>query len=219
MNKSKLFLVLCLHRSGSSATAGVMHHMGIHMGDHLFEPDQANPKGYFENSKFVNLNNSIMKECGGDVFNPPARARILRYVFPEKDVQNFLSAHVKPIWGLKDPRTVITFEVWNPIFLNISDITYIFVHRDLNSSIRSMANRDGISLEKAEKVLKPYLINFIFYRHMLAKRKSDIIDVHYEQLLKKPDLFVKNINQRIGRKPNENLEKVKSFLDIHLKHF
>ncbi|MGM0876124.1 MAG: sulfotransferase family protein [Bacillota bacterium] len=219
MNKSKLFLVLCLHRSGSSATAGVMHHLGIHMGDHLFKPDQANPKGYFENSKFVELNDSIIKECGGDTYNPPIREKVLKCGFPAKDIRQFLTAHAKPVWGLKDPRTVITFEVWKPNFLNITNITYVFVHRPFHSSVRSMAHRDGISLQEAKKVLITYLGNLDFYRHALAQEKADIIDVHFEQLLKKPDSFVRDINQRIGRKPEENLEKVKGFLDAHLKHF
>jgi hypothetical protein len=61
---NKLFLVFSLHRSGSSAAAGVLHHMGIHMGESLWAPFSSNPKGHYENLEFIALNDKILEFVG-----------------------------------------------------------------------------------------------------------------------------------------------------------
>lgn len=64
LSKSKLFLILSSHRSGSSATAGMLDVLGIHMGDSLLKPSSTNPKSYFENVDFVYLNDKILHTVG-----------------------------------------------------------------------------------------------------------------------------------------------------------
>ncbi|MFZ7805669.1 hypothetical protein [Bacillus thuringiensis] len=50
LSKSKLFLILALHRSGSSAVAGVLDLLGVDMGDNLLPATPANPKGFLKTS-------------------------------------------------------------------------------------------------------------------------------------------------------------------------
>jgi hypothetical protein len=110
--KSKLYLVLSLHRSGSSATAGVLHHLGVHMGDNLLDANYSNPKGHFENIDFLNINEKILDSVGAKWSTPPLRETIISSNFPISEIRSFLHAQVKPIWGLKDPRTTLTFDIW-----------------------------------------------------------------------------------------------------------
>lgn len=74
--KSKLFLILSAHRTGSSATAGVFYTLGIPMGDYLLKPSVTNPKGYFKNIDFVNLNDRILNSVNATSDNPPIRKNI-----------------------------------------------------------------------------------------------------------------------------------------------
>ena len=43
-SKSKLFLILALHRSGSSAVAGVLDLLGVDMGIIYYQPHQQTQK-------------------------------------------------------------------------------------------------------------------------------------------------------------------------------
>ncbi|MGM0882789.1 MAG: sulfotransferase family protein [Bacillota bacterium] len=219
VEESKLFLVLSLHRAGSSATAGVLHHLGIHMGDDLMGPHEFNPKGHFESLKFVAINDHILALLGGAWNRPVNREKVAHFHYPEVNIRSFLSIQKKPVWGLKDPRTLITFEIWKPYLEEISSVTYIFIHRPFNASASSLARREGIDLNKAREILSPYLTNLNYYRSILYMGKKDIIDVSYDDLLKKPEVFVSKINQRIGQIREHNIDKVKSFLDERLRHF
>lgn len=217
--KSKLFLVLCLHRSGSSATAGVMHHLGIHMGDRLGAAVPSNPKGHFENIPFWEMNQAILRSLGGSSSQPPDREAVRNSDFPENEIRSFLAAQSKPVWGLKDPVTVITFEIWRPYLEEIADITYVFVRRSFAASVRSLAYRDQLGLDRACQMLIPYLNNLIYYRQMLIREKEDILEVYFDDLVKNPESFVAECNRRIGQSPDHNLDRVKDFLDEKLKHF
>lgn len=45
-------LVLGTPRSGTSCVAGIVHHLGISMGDNFLSPDEWNPAGYFQDKEF-----------------------------------------------------------------------------------------------------------------------------------------------------------------------
>src|SRR5262249_48993939 len=48
-------LVLGVHGSGTSAIAGVLHRLGVSMGDRLVGPTRHNPRGHNENADFPAL--------------------------------------------------------------------------------------------------------------------------------------------------------------------
>lgn len=217
--KSKLFLVLSLHRSGSSATAGVLYHLRVHMGDNLLKANYSNPKGHFENIDFLNINEEILDSVGAKWSTPPSRETIISSNFPKSEIRSFLLSQVKPIWGLKDPRTTLTFAIWKSYLEEIADVTYVFVWRSLEESIQSLAQRHKYDLATAREILTSYLDNLEYYREQLEKENKDIIDIHFNDLLDKPEEFIKEINLRINQNPDHNLDLIKRFLDKQLKHF
>ncbi|MED4206756.1 sulfotransferase family protein [Neobacillus mesonae] len=217
--KSKLFLVLCLHRSGSSATAGVMHLLGIHMGDKLLPATPHNQKGHYENMEFVQLNQEILRSVNSTWNNPPSRDKIAVTNFPATKIKKFIQNNKKPVWGLKDPRTLLTLDIWKPYLEEAADITYIFVHRPFDASVRSLANRDRNGIGTATQILTSYLKNLYHYRHTYGIPNGKIIDVSFQDLLINPEPFVRKVNRRIGNSVDNNLNQVKQFLDSTLKKF
>ncbi|KAB2388947.1 MULTISPECIES: sulfotransferase family protein [Bacillus cereus group] len=217
--KSKLFLILSSHRSGSSATAGILDVLGVHMGDSLLKPSSTNPKGYFENVDFVYLNDKILNSIGAAWDNPPKREELRCSIELSSDIFSFLSKHIKPLWGLKDPRMILTFDIWKPYLNQLGDITYIFTWRPIQESVSSLVNRNKIDEQTAVNILTRYQENLIYYRNQLEQENKDIIDVHFDKLLENPEKIVKEINCRIGKKYYHNLDNVTNFLDKKLKHF
>jgi len=110
----KQVVVLCGHRSGSSATAGVLHYLGVDMGTTMLLPSKDNPKGYFEDIDFFNLNVRILRFMGLAWFSLPPEERIvsLTPVF-EGRIKSLVESK-GGIWGWKDPRTALTLPLyWN----------------------------------------------------------------------------------------------------------
>jgi len=49
-----------MHRSGTSALAGVLKILGLESGGNLMKPLDSNPKGFFENEKIFEINDGIL---------------------------------------------------------------------------------------------------------------------------------------------------------------
>lgn len=61
--------VLAHYRGGSSCVAGILHHLGVSMGENLLAPDRLNPRGYFECKRLHKLSHRF--------FDHPSMARRL----------------------------------------------------------------------------------------------------------------------------------------------
>jgi len=70
---SKVIAILEMHKSGTSMVAGALEKLGVNIGNKLLGSYWSNPLGHFENVKFVNLNERILKEAKGSWNNPPKR--------------------------------------------------------------------------------------------------------------------------------------------------
>ncbi|MGX5386316.1 sulfotransferase family protein [Bacillus thuringiensis] len=225
-SKSKLFLILALHRSGSSAVAGVLDLLGVDMGDNLLPATPANPKGFFENIDVVLLNDKILERLSMTWYAPRLRREILTSKSQLTESKLLLEKHInlfrkekKSIWGLKDPRMLLTLDVWKSYLEEFSKVTYIFVNRPLEESVKSLSYRDNINLNQATKILNIYYKNLIYYRTELLGQKKDIIDINFKNLLEEPEIFVKKMNCRLNQDDDYNLDLIKIFLDIRLKNF
>ncbi|MFZ7805670.1 hypothetical protein [Bacillus thuringiensis] len=132
---------------------------------------------------------------------------------------NLFRKEKKSIWGLKDPRMLLTLDVWKSYLEEFSKVTYIFVNRPLEESVKSLSYRDNINLNQATKILNIYYKNLIYYRTELLGQKKDIIDINFKNLLEEPEIFVKKMNCRLNQDDDYNLDLIKIFLDIRLKNF
>ncbi len=56
---------------------------------------------------------------------------------------SFLEHARRPAWGVKDPRLLLTFDLWRPYFEALPQTTYVFIHRPFAASVRSLPFRDG----------------------------------------------------------------------------
>ncbi|PSJ36925.1 sulfotransferase family protein [Allosphingosinicella deserti] len=108
-----------MHRSGTSLVAGLLNACGLSVGDdsHLLPASSDNPLGYWEDSRFVQLNDDLLRHAGGTWDRPPADP-----IRPRRDPRGLLlrlrarrllrrSAQKTP-WSWKDPRTSLAMPFW-----------------------------------------------------------------------------------------------------------
>lgn len=89
-------IVLGVYRSGTSAVAGILHKLGINMGEKLEPPGPSNPSGYFEDLEFKRL---FRDSFDGHDVEPGLRTYI------------WLRQRHWYNWGVKDPQLITELSV------------------------------------------------------------------------------------------------------------
>jgi hypothetical protein len=144
-------VVLGMHRSGTSAFAGILHLLGFDFGDDLLEGNQFNQGGYWENRAIVRLNDRLLNylgACWSDV-------QIAPYCLP--DLQREFGSEARALlermfsgkknWALKDPRFCLLMDFWREIFAQ-RDISFIHIVRGPLAVAHSLYRRDRFPIER-----------------------------------------------------------------------
>jgi len=112
-------LVICvagMPRSGTSLVTQLLHRCGLSLGpaEQLMPANINNPDGYWENLRFVRVNERLLGASGGAWFAPPAT------LHPTADVTEEARSVVaqfdgSELWGWKDPRNALTLPFWRSL--------------------------------------------------------------------------------------------------------
>lgn len=156
---NKQIIVLGPHRSGTSMIAGVLHHLGVFMGEDLVignMPEQ--PTGYYEDREFVALNERVLTMAGGGWANIPPQDAINSVAdkFTEEIADLVERRSAQKVWGWKDPRTCLTL----PLYLRFLSNPYIvIVQRNYEAIKASLTLREKglMDYEQASKITETYL--------------------------------------------------------------
>jgi len=136
-------IVVGPNRSGTSMVAGVLHHLGIHMGfDLMIGEAKENPAGYYEDREVMKLNEDLLFPGSWDRLPPPDYLNLARCDGELKHrVVDFIEARAdlgKP-WGWKDPRTTATLPIYLPL---LQDPKIIICLRHREAAINSLDRRE-----------------------------------------------------------------------------
>jgi hypothetical protein len=147
--------ILGMHRSGTSMIAGVLDRCGLNLGDVHREGDEGNPKGYFEDRRFIEINESILARNRGAWDAPPQELQFddgLR-----ETMDQFLGQwdHGQVVC-LKDPRTCLTLPLWREA-LGSEPARAILVVRPVRAIAESLEARWGLPFERGWKLAERYI--------------------------------------------------------------
>ena len=157
MKKNTAIIVLGMHRSGTSALAGVLNQLGISVGKSLFPAQQGvNEKGFWENRWVVETNEELLFSMGScwDDWLPlqngwERSSTIQRY--KKKMVKGIIADFSRtPLWVVKDPRMCRLLPIWKQVFAETSTQPfYLLTVRHPSQVIKSLIKRDEFSMDKA----------------------------------------------------------------------
>jgi GT2 family glycosyltransferase len=179
---STAILVLGMHRSGTSALSGVLHHLGVALGGNMMPPTADNPRGYWEQADIVDIHTKAMAAYGlaWDDIRPMPPA-LLRDAAVARDLRTVLAREFAgaPLWGLKDPRLCRLVPLWLPLLAELGAAPhFILCVRHPADVATSLSVRDGIN-ENCAAIL--------WLRHVLeaerGSRGRPRSIVHYEDLV------------------------------------
>jgi rhamnosyltransferase len=189
-------IVLGMHRSGTSVVAGLVRGMGVHFGSDLLGANWGNPTGHHEDLRFIALNERILEAAGGSWSQPPARWKILlkgrRF---SREIRSLVNTDVGPhdLWGWKDPRTVLTFDLFRP---HLRRPHLLVVRRDHHEVARSLHERDASNLLDNLALAHKYArkIDSILSRYDLPRLELD-----YHDLRSNPESQIRRIAEFLGK--------------------
>ena len=109
-NNDAVVIILGMHRSGTSCLTGLLQQAGVYLGE-VVEEAPHNRKGNRENLPIRDLNDEVLSfnQAGWD--SPPVGLIWNSAHQANRDViiQSYRNV---PVWGFKDPRTVLTLPFW-----------------------------------------------------------------------------------------------------------
>jgi hypothetical protein len=154
---SSVIVVLGMHRSGTSALAGVLSALGYDFGQNLLPPTPGvNEKGFWEHADVVRVHEDLLSQLGSSWHDPrplPDQWTTLRAACT---AQGELVEIVRrdfgrsKAWGLKDPRLCRLLPLWHAVFDELGvRPCFVLCHRNPYEIAASIRRRDGFSIRKS----------------------------------------------------------------------
>jgi hypothetical protein len=150
-----------MHRSGTSATAGWLHQIGINMGDQLLDRNINNQKGHFEDLSLLNFHLNIAHNEKVHNWKNYSKIKLKDENSFKYQAQRLIAKrdekHTQ--WGWKEPRMVMYLDYWKPL---LNDAMFLIIYRHYSQVTASLVNREIRNLsEKMGLKLSKKMISFL----------------------------------------------------------
>lgn len=158
-------IVLGCYRTGTSGVAGVLHHLGVNMGDEFDPPAFSNPKGYYEDVGFKKLHPLI------DGSESEFLVACKEYV-QQREEHN--------LWGIKDPKLCLCLSA----FLECLTVDSKIIHTTRNTDdICSSLVRAMRGIFEDRQHIKPLVEFYLDAKHRhLIDYTGPVLELGFEEL-------------------------------------
>jgi len=179
-----------MHRSGTSALAGMLDELGLYGGKDMMDASYDNPKGFFENASIVEFNESLLLKNNTSWFS--VEQSVIKWDSIDTDkakkiVASQYESH-SPIY-IKDPRCSLFLDFWTNVLERLGyEICHIFCGRRPERIIDSLSKRNNFSRQKSMALTQKYwtaALSFLIERRYLP--------ISYESLVSDPESVIDNI--------------------------
>lgn len=154
--RSRVILVLGMHRSGTSAITRVLNLLGVELGTHLMPAAAGNNEGgFWEHMRVVEIHEALLQALGRSWHD----LRPLPDDWVRSDATQIAKAKLAtliesdfadtPLWAVKDPRLCRLLPLWRELLAELRiEPSAVMVLRHPNEVARSLRDRDGFPLEQ-----------------------------------------------------------------------
>lgn len=173
---TRVIMVMGPGRSGTSAVAGILHHLGIDLGANFVPADGNNEAGTFEDLELFKLNRTSM----------PAehRRRLSEEYVAIRNRRN------PDMWAMKDPHLVEMAHHYWPYLGD--DIRMIVAIRDRGAMEASFRKAYEASAADTERRYNEVLA---MQQRNLAAFEGPILEIQFEELMQDPETVVRRISE------------------------
>ena len=174
MTKKTIYVILGMHRSGTSLLARMINSKGVFTGDKMLGKSDSNIYGHYEDLEVLKINEKVMKCCGGDWKHTPdvLHATSILNQIRLRFLSDYVHDYIRTVmykhdnYAFKEPRTTVTFNFWKKNIPSEYDIKIIGIYRRPQGVVNSLMKRDGMNPLLALKLWKEYNLHLL--RHIKA---------------------------------------------------
>lgn len=214
-----IVIVLGMHRSGTSALAGMLHDNGIVMGEHGdFHPPpmRENPKGFFENRRFRTVNDQVVRTNGYKVksFNPGIPPMKQVGVNGWEQMGHLIKYYNDKYkaWGFKDPRTCLTLHHWLRAIRHAGHEAHVlYITRDYMEVAQSMRNRGNKEKLGPNQFFSLAAMYNDIATKTLVGMDQPFLHVNFDQLIYETEYEATRISKYLGHEIKDT-----SFIEPHI---
>lgn len=227
-------VVLGMHRSGTSTVTGLLHQLGLNLGDmQMVGAGRSNAKGHGELVLVTRANDLLLTgevtpvcnllECwkvelrrGLDSLSDPSKlAPGPRRLFHNVATAVVENLNRRPPWVLKDPRMALTFEYWKP---HLGDGTVVvIVSRDPMDVACSLKKRNRMPIAYGLALWETHVVSLL----RLSAGWPRLL-VSYDKLMADPPKQIQALHAGLSQLnvplPDLDFDAVKGWLDPRLSH-
>ncbi|MDD2828455.1 MAG: hypothetical protein PHW18_02645, partial [Sulfuricurvum sp.] len=217
----KCIMVLGMHRSGTSAVSGVLNYMGLELGSDLMWPNDANPKGYFENNFIYRLNEKILDEFGSswsdyrfDITKLDQSQKELYIIEAQKIIEN--EFRYSSNFVIKDPRICLLFPIWEEACKKLGiEIKIIIPYRNPIEVAASLKKRDDFSYEKSLILWSKHFLSANYF-----SKNYERLFISFDELVDNTQNTLTTLEQFTGLEISKSRKSkiTKDFIDSSVKH-
>lgn len=167
-----------MHRTGTSLVARALRMCGIYLGreSDLIPPNDENPEGYWENVRFVELNDRVLARLGGSWSNPPSledrwaqRPDLADLRDDAQRLVDQLGEHDS--WAWKDPRNSLTLPFWQQLIPGLKVILCVRDPLEVALSLQRRTASEPLFGRRTWLTYSPHLVGNRFLRSAVAAMK------------------------------------------------
>jgi hypothetical protein len=185
-----------MHRSGTSLVARLLNLCGLYLGpdEELMPASPDNADGYWENLRFVEINDALLSHLNASWYSPPSPGSVVelqRLPLPlvqkaQELIQGFSG---RKVWGWKDPRSCLTLPFWRQ---HVPDLKVINCIRNPLEIADSLAKRDGLA--------KPFSLELwhTYYQRLRSAAPDNLLITHYDVYFSDPQQELSRLLDFIG---------------------
>jgi len=223
-NSARALVIMGMHRSGTSALAGLLNQLGVEMGSCLMPAQEGvNEKGFWEQEKIVSVHDRLLQYYGLSWDDPRHLPRDWWLEeFPQhclEEICRIIADDMEDnsLWAIKDPRMCRLMPLWHQVFsrLNIEPLFLCIVRNPLEVAA-SLYARDRIPKD---------LALLLWVQHNLEALDGTVgykrRFVGYKQLLAQGEGLLRGIlkDYSIDLNPSRSVfDKEDQFLSAKLRH-
>lgn len=196
-------LVLGMHRSGTSALAGMLVQMGAAPPATPMAPHFSNPRGFFESVPLRDFNDALLSALGSKWNDlrplPPDWLNRAEVLAMQAQAQALIAAEFGEarLFALKDPRICRLLPFWKLVFAAAGiGVVAVLTHRHPDEVAASLENRYASD---------PSASRLLWLRHVLeaeaASRDLQRCFTSYDRLLADPVAEARRIVQNLALPP------------------
>lgn len=196
VERTKIIVVLGMHRSGTSAITRALEALGVSLGDNLMPPAEGNnEKGFFEDLDIHDFNTRLLAELGSawDRLEPLEPSQFAEGALAPRLEEATLLLHGKlqgtRVFAFKDPQTALLLPFWQQVLARLeAEVCYLICLRNPLSVSASLHKRDGIDLTRGHLLWAKYQLAAL--RHTDGQPR---LLVDYDTLMEQPQHQLRRI--------------------------